>query len=369
MSSKIFETFAITETESGQTLAAVLKRLSSVESWGESRRLILNRHVQVNGNLCLDPSRRLTEKDTLKIWKSPLPKPVSADSLKLVFVDDEIIVVEKPAGITSVRHFEEQRMKKKRRQLQPTLEELMPLALSHFLRKRRLESRLEARGVAKEEIGQKKRKGPRDLQRQSEAAEALAARLNIIAVHRLDRDTSGLMIFARTRRAATLLGQSFRKHAIDRRYFAVVNGHPKAETFDNFLIRDRGDGHRGSTQIPNAEGAQRAITHIRSIEAFGGHSIVECKLETGRTHQIRIHLSEAGYPICGDLIYWKSWKGSTGNKKEDKSRAPRQALHSSTLRFVHPTTGDILKFVMPWPRDLERWITDLRNSPQSECPE
>ena len=360
MSSPTYETYAISETDSGQTLAAVLKKLSSVESWGESRRLVINRHVQVNGNLCLDPSRRLTSKDTLKIWKTALPKPVSADSLKLVFVDDEIIVVEKPAGITSVRHFEEQRMRKKRRQLQPTLEELIPLALSHFLRKRRLESRLEARGIPKEDIGQNKRKGPRDLQRLAAAAESLASRLNIIAVHRLDRDTSGLMIFARTRRTATLLGQSFRKHAIDRRYFAVVKGHPTAQTFDNQLIRDRGDGHRGSTGLPNAEGAQRAITHVRPIESIGEYSIVECKLETGRTHQIRIHLSEAGYPICGDLIYWKAWNGGKGPKKQDKSHAPRQALHSSTLRFVHPTTGEVMKFEMPWPRDLERWIEGLR---------
>jgi len=365
MKSPKFETYAIAEADIGQTLAAVLKQIgpfeSFGESWGESRRLILNRHVQVNGNLCLDPSRRLTVKDTLKIWKTALPKPVSAESLKLVHVDDEIIVVEKPAGITSVRHFEEQRMKKKRRQLQPTLEELMPLALSHYLRKRRLDSKLDARGIPVEERGRNQRKGQKDIVRQNAAAESLASRLNIIAVHRLDRDTSGLMIFARTRRAATLLGQSFRKHAIDRRYFAVVHGHPEAQTFDNYLIRDRGDGHRGSTPLANTEGSQRAITHIRPVETLGDYSVIECKLETGRTHQIRIHLSEAGHPICGDIIYSRSWDGTKGSKQEDRSKAPRQALHSSTLRFVHPITGEILKFVMPWPNDLERWIVNLRS--------
>ncbi len=344
-----------------------------MQNVGDARKVVGQRRVQINGNLCLDPARRITARDVVKVWDTPLPRPIEPKDLKLVYVDNEIIVVEKPAGITSVRHFEEKRMKQKRKQLQPTLEELMPIALAGYLRQRRFESRLEDRKKklatpdpeAIENLDLPiprlpKRKRNPGLQR--EANERLAQRLDVIAVHRLDRDTSGLMIFARTRRAAIALGEAFRKHAIDRRYMAVVHGHPQAQTFDSHFVRDRGDGKRGSvpTSIPDV--TQHAITHIRPLETIGPYSIVECKLETGRTHQIRIHLSEAGFPLCGDNVYNRPLNGAL---QEDKSGAPRQALHSYALRFVHPITGEIHKYFMPWPNDLQAWINRMKSKLQS----
>lgn len=364
-----FQLFHFTEETAGDTLAGSIKKLLECKTWGDARKVVSQRRVQINGNLCLDPARRLTSKDVVKVWDAPLPRPIEPRDLKLVYVDDDIIVVEKPAGITSVRHFEEKRMKQKRKQLQPTLEELMPIALAAFLRNRRFESRLEERRQiladpdpeAIENLDlplanlPKKKRNPAI---QREANERLAARLNVIAVHRLDRDTSGLMIFARTRRAALILGEAFRKHAIDRRYMAVVKGHPPAQTFDSHFVRDRGDGRRGSVSESIPDVTQHAITHIRPLEVIGPYSIVECKLETGRTHQIRIHLSEAGFPLCGDNVYNRKLNGPMF---DDKSGAPRQALHSYALRFVHPITGEIHKYLMPWPKDLQAWINKLKS--------
>jgi len=334
-----------------------IKRVLSCKSWGEARKVISQRRVQINGNLCLDPARRLTERDVVKVWEVPLRKPVDESAIRFVHVDDDLVIVEKPAGVTSVRHFEERRMKHKRKQLQPTLEELLPMALAKYLRAKRTSSFAKESTVTESTTPKPTRKkhSPKYL----EALERLAGRLTIIAVHRLDRDTSGLMIFARNRRTAVRLGELFRQHAIDRRYLAVVQGAPTAQTFDSHLIRDRGDGHRGSVSEPIPDDAQRAVTHIRPIEAIGGYSVVECKLETGRTHQIRIHLAEAGHPLCGENIYHRSVDGRMHN---DSSGAPRQALHSSALRFVHPMTGKILKFVMPWPDDLQRWLNQLKKT-------
>jgi 23S rRNA pseudouridine1911/1915/1917 synthase len=357
-----FQVFHLGESDVQQTLAAALKRLLSCKSWGEARKIIAQRRVQINGNLCLDPARRLVERDVVKVWQTPRPKPVDETAIRFVHVDDDLVIVEKPAGVTSVRHFEERRMKHKRKQLQPTLEELIPMALAKYLRARRL-SGLAAKEAKEPSEAPPTPRKPMNRTKHSpkylEAMERLAAKLTIIAVHRLDRDTSGLMIFARNRRTATRLGELFRRHAIDRRYSAVVHGTPVAQTFDNHLIRDRGDGHRGSAVEPIPADAQHAITHIRPIEQIGPYTIIECKLETGRTHQIRIHLAEAGHPLCGENIYHRSLNGRANI---DTSGAPRQALHSSALRFVHPMSGKILKFTMPWPDDLQRWLDKLKKS-------
>jgi 23S rRNA pseudouridine1911/1915/1917 synthase len=342
-----FQRIHVDAQDDGQVLERILKKSLADSSWGDVRRSIRSRHVQINGNLCVDCLRKVTSKDVIKLWRDPLPKPVGVEDLRIVYVDDFIVVVEKPAGITSVRHFEERNLSDKRRQLQPTLEELLPSALDRYFHP----------------SGSKqppKRREPRwtrsDQQRQ------LAARLKryqVVAVHRLDRDTSGLMIFARTPSVAQSLGKAFRNHRIIRRYHAVVHGHPEAQTFDTVLVRDRGDGLRGTKPADRGEDPteQRAVTRIRPIERLGDYSMVECELETGRTHQIRIHLSEAGYPLCGDALYGTSKIRGEGR---DASGAPRQALHSATLALEHPITGVAVDFKMPWPADLHRWLQSIR---------
>ncbi len=352
-----FQLFHLSDEDNGQTLGAAIKKRMSQWSWGQTREAILKRRVQVNGNLCLDQARKVTEKDVVKLWKESLPKPVQPSHVKIVYVDDFIVVVEKPPGITSTRHFEERLLKEKRKQLQPTLEELLPLALEAHFQSRSSASEREAKGDRNPVRQSKGRLSAHDEQRQ---------RINrlkkfaVIAVHRLDRDTSGLMVFARTPSIAQMLGVVFRKHDVTRKYHAVVHGQPQAQTFESVLVRDRGDGKRGTKPVDRQEdpSAQRAVTHIRPLESIGEYSMVECELETGRTHQIRIHLSEAGHMLCGESIYNRSLGGEP---IEDRSNAPRQALHSATLELKHPMTDELLAFRMPWPADLFKWLKELRS--------
>ena len=141
-----FQLFHLSDEDNGQTLGAAIKKRMSQWSWGQTREAILKRRVQVNGNLCLDQARKVTEKDVVKLWKESLPKPVQPSHVKIVYVDDFIVVVEKPPGITSTRHFEERLLKEKRKQLQPTLEELLPLALEAHFQSRSSASEREAKG-------------------------------------------------------------------------------------------------------------------------------------------------------------------------------------------------------------------------------
>jgi 23S rRNA pseudouridine1911/1915/1917 synthase len=176
------------------------------------------------------------------------------------------------------------------------------------------------------------------------------------------------MVFARTAEAEQKLIRMFAKHDVQRAYVAVVHGRLEEQTIDTWLVRDRGDGLRGSVRnvtegIPADAGARRAITHVRPMEYVAsphspaGYTIVECRLETGRTHQIRIHLSEIGHPLCGEKVYTHA----LGAKPiDDASGAPRQALHAAELAFVHPLTNQPLRFRMALPADLKEWLLKLR---------
>ena len=117
----------------GGTLSGALKKLLAGEPWGKVKSLIAGRHVQVNGNLCLDEGRRLTEKDVVKVWEQPLARPATATDVRLLFVDEHLVVVEKPAGMTTLRHAEERRWPARRKQLQPTLDEALPRVLAKKL--------------------------------------------------------------------------------------------------------------------------------------------------------------------------------------------------------------------------------------------
>jgi len=172
------------------------------------------------------------------------------------------------------------------------------------------------------------------------------------------------MLFARTPDAEQKLIRMFAKHQVQRAYVAVVPGRVEAQTIDTWLIRDRGDSLRGSTPLgESAEGALRAITHIRPMEFLNNYTVLECRLETGRTHQIRIHLSEIGHPLCGEKVYTHA----LGQPPcEDTSAAPRQALHAAELAFVHPLTQQPLRFRMPLPPDLKQWLVRLRKQPGTD---
>jgi 23S rRNA pseudouridine1911/1915/1917 synthase len=182
-------------------------------------------------------------------------------------------------------------------------------------------------------------------------------------VHRLDKDTSGVLVVAKTDPAHRALARAFAAREVKKEYLAVVHGRVEAQTIETHIVRDRGDGLRGSTTT--AGEGERAVTHVRPVEDLGDYSLVECRLETGRTHQIRIHLSERGHLVCGDPVYRKRLAGPP---VDDKSGAPRLALHAARLALEHPTTGERLEFETDLPEDLERFVQRLRRQSSRVTP-
>lgn len=319
----------VTPADRGQTLAAFLRPRLGNASWSRVQKLVRGRHVLIHGNICTDVARRLKEGEVVKVLDvaaAPLPK---ADDVRIVHVDADVVVVEKPTGLTTTRHHEEASWPAKRRQLQPTLEELVPDAIGRFLA---------ARGSLAQRGAKRTRIPP------------------VRAVHRIDRETSGLVVFARNVPASRILAEQFRLHTTHRRYLALVVGRVNTGTIRSHLLRDRGDGRRGST---GSDDGKLAITHVSPVEHFGdAYTLVECRLETGRTHQIRIHMAETGHPVCGERVY------SAPRKLEakDESRAPRVMLHAAELGFVHPVSGEDLRFTSPLPADIRKVLDALRKA-------
>lgn len=314
--------FVVTPQEAGFTLARVLRARLGGPSWTAVRKLIAARRVIIGDAVCADDARRLKEGEVVTLLPHPKPLPRTAHPQRLVIrhLDDHLVVVEKPAGVNTVRHPAELTWPERRRQQDPTLEDLTQWAIA-----RRLD------------------RPARDL-----------PRLRI--VHRLDRETSGLVVFARSPLAERELGHQFRKHTVVRRYLAVVPGYLGPRTIRSFLVRDRGDGRRGSPPLPGV--GKEAITHVAVEERLAGYTLLSCRLETGRTHQIRIHLAESGHPVCGDKVYVRRRDGTV---YEDRSQAPRLALHAVELGFVHPVTEEALHWTMPLPADLQRFLDRLRH--------
>jgi 23S rRNA pseudouridine1911/1915/1917 synthase len=339
-----FRNFHIDDRLDGASLAQALKSLVPNTSWTQAKRLIANRHVQVHGNLCLDEGRRLKSGDVVKVWDEPLGKPPEAEDIPIVYRDAHLVVVEKPAGITTQREARE--ISSGREQKQATLDELLQAALAKL-------PALPTPRAAPVDTG--------FIVKRKAAVEfgARPAIAKVRPVHRLDRDTSGLMLFALSPEAEQKLSGMFKRHEIERVYRAVVIGRlSEPMTIESDFVRDRGDGLRGSTTDKAARDRQHAITHVKPIEQLGdAYTIVECRLETGRTHQIRIHLADRGHMLCGEKMYTKP---VGGKPTRDASNAPRHALHSATLSLKHPISGQPLTFTSDWPRDLKRWLDALR---------
>lgn len=335
------QTFHLSAPHNGLTLAAALKRLSTDLSWSQARKLVDGRRVQVNGNLCLDGERKVAEGDVVKVLEHALAPPATAADVRLVHVDEHVVVVQKPAGVTTLRHREETDLPVRRKQLQHTLDELVQQRLAAHLG---ISSDVDSTGRRESTAARRRQRKP-----------AVDRRLTVRAVHRLDRDTSGLMVFARTPQAEQKLVQMFAHHEVQRAYLAVVYGDVQEQTIKTWLVRDRGDGLRGSTS-GDVPGARLAITHIRPLEQLRDYTVIECRLETGRTHQIRIHLSEIGHRLCGEKMYTHAIGKAP---LPETSGAPRQALHAASLAFLHPISQQLMRFQMPLSRDLKAWLLKL----------
>jgi 23S rRNA pseudouridine1911/1915/1917 synthase len=259
------------------------------------------------------------------------------------FADAQVVVVEKPAGLTTMRHPDEAAEfgARARRFLPPTLADLLPNLLAIY------EARKKPAGCVTK--GRNKFKGK--FHSPPLPFPPSPPRFFLRAVHRLDKETSGLVVFARTPQAERHLGRQFREHSIERRYLAVVRGKACAGKIESWLVRDRGDGRRGNAAKQG--NGQRAVTHVVVLKHLGDFTLVECRLETGRTHQVRIHLGEAATPICGERVYDRPLNG---RPFLDSSHAPRLALHATRLDFNHPMSGRRMTFTSPFPEDLARWI-------------
>lgn len=170
-------------------------------------------------------------------------------------------------------------------------------------------------------------------------------------VHRLDKDTSGIMIVAKNDAAHISLSQQIQSKTAVRTYLAVVRGNIKTDsgTIETQIARDKTDRKKMAVV---KEGGRDAITDYEVLERFGKYTLVRCKLRTGRTHQIRLHMEYLGYPLVGDPKY-SPMKTPFGIKG--------QALHSHTLEFTHPRTGERMKFEAPLPEDMHKIITRLHN--------
>jgi 23S rRNA pseudouridine1911/1915/1917 synthase len=317
-------TFVATAGQSGLTVLAVLRQWLPGTSWSAVRKLLTGRHVLVNGSLCLDEARRIKAGETVALCGPTLGPPPSVRDVRLVWLDQEVIVVDKPAGMMTLRHAAERSWSPTKKRRQPALDDLLPELIAW---------------------------------QESAPAQSRGRLHPVYSVHRIDRDTSGLLVFARNPVCQQILIGQFKTHSVERTYLAVAQGDVAAQTFESFLVEDRGDGKRGSARA-TGEG-KRAVTHVRPLERLGRFTLLECRLETGRTHQIRIHLSEAGHPLYGDMKYGNA-AAQEPSGFQDPTALPRLALHAASLGFLHPNNGKLLRFDSPSPPDFLSLIERLR---------
>lgn len=280
-----------------------LRELLPGKSWNEVRRLVRTGKVFVDGKALLDPTQPVGAGAELELRQNA-PRATRTPALPksaILHLDAQLVVVDKPAGISTVPYDEHER---------GTLDQLLM-----------------------ETISQRGRRAPLGI------------------VHRIDKETSGVVVFARTVAAKQALKNQFRFHTVGRRYVAIAHGLVYSTTMESRLVQDRGDGRRGSTD--DEELGREAITHVKLVEKLRGASLVECRLETGRTHQIRIHLAERGHPLVGERVYSKQYRG-------ELIAAPRLMLHARELQFDHPQTGQRLSFERPMPPDMQAVLATLR---------
>ncbi|KIG14709.1 Ribosomal large subunit pseudouridine synthase D [Enhygromyxa salina] len=323
----------VSEDQHESTLAALVRELMDGLSWNRSRDLVRNGRVKVGGALHFDPAERVSAGTLIQV--NPTAQRRQSPVLereRLIHVDRDVVVVRKPAGLLSVPYTD--------RDDRDTLIE-------------RTRQALRERGV-------------------NDDADKSDKRDLLGVVQRLDKDTTGLLVFARTRAGRKGLEAQFRAHTVERRYVALVHGRAEAAVHDSFLVPDRGDGLRGSWRGRSPPKiAKRAITKVR-VESrlhgpFGEITLVSCRLETGRQHQIRIHLAEAGHPLVGEQVYGRGRpRAQTGDqasgpkpKRAPKIEALRPMLHAASLGFRHPVNERMLRFEDPLPDDFRALLDSL----------
>ena len=176
-------------------------------------------------------------------------------------------------------------------------------------------------------------------------------------VHRIDKDTSGLLVVAKTDVAHEGLAKQFAAHSIDRRYLAIVSGVPRMSEGKIDAPLARSATNRKKIAIVEGNRGKRAVTHWRRLNVLKDSALVECRLETGRTHQVRVHMASIGHPLLGDPVYGRS--GKTHGKLLKELQFHRQALHAAELGFTHPVTKHRLSFSSAMPPDMQELFNAL----------
>ncbi len=304
--------FVLEEADQGLTIAAVLRKRLQI-SWSEAKNLCETGKVFVGKDRILDPAKRLKVGGVVEVRmnaKAPLSKEATKAVGAIMYEDAQLIVVNKPSGISSVPY-----------------------------------ERGET-GTAMDLIREAWR-----------AQNRPATSTPLYVVHRIDKDTSGLLMFAKTKSAEIFLQQLLRKHEIDRKYICVAHGKVIDQKIETYLIKDRGDGLRGSVKNPEGRpDARRAVTMVKALEYLHGATLCEVRLETGKTHQIRIHMAERGYPLVGETVYIRDYLNH-GNEPIESSRL---LLHAQTLGFPHPSTGETMQFSQDPPENFQQEVRHLR---------
>jgi 23S rRNA pseudouridine1911/1915/1917 synthase len=315
------QAFELDATDAGVTLAAALRRRLVGESWSDVRALCATGKVTLDGERALDPAARVSAGQRIEIHpNAPKPQTVPA-GFRIAFEDAHLVVIEKPSGITSVPY--------ERKETGTALD----LIRASW-----------------------KRAGKR------------ATATPLYTVHRIDKDTSGLIAFAKTKLAERALHEVFQRHTAARAYLAVAEGDVTAARIESQLVADRGDGIRGSTRHPNPNQSQLAITYVEPLRHYARKSsgpagragsivatLCRVRLETGRTHQIRIHLSERGHPLVGETVYIRDLL----RDGRQPLPAPRLMLHAALLGFPHPVTGAPINLQAQPPEDFMTVIESL----------
>jgi len=276
--------------------------------------LIRSGAVESSGKPLRDPATKVRGDESFRV---AVPEPAPAHNepqdipLKIVFEDDHLLVVDKPAGL--VVH-----------PAAGNFDGTLVNALLHHC------------GGGLSGIGGVARPG---------------------IVHRIDKDTSGLLVVAKTDVAHEGLAKQFAAHSVDRRYLAIVTGVPKSSEGIIDAPLALSSSNRKNIAIVEGDRGKRAVTHWKRVEFLSDAALVECRLETGRTHQVRVHMASIGHPLVGDPVYGRSEK--THGKILKELQFQRQALHATELGFTHPVTKHRLSFSSPMPPDMQELFNAL----------
>lgn len=278
-------------------------------SWARLRSAIERGQVTVDGRIVRDPASMVADTAAITLDRSRPALRVVRLELNRLYEDDEILVIDKPAGLLTIAS---------RTDAKATEDTVLRRAQEYA---RRLHGRRAYAGV----------------------------------LHRLDRDTSGALAIALSRDAHAAGRELFSEHAFDRTYLAIVRGVPRAErgTIEAAISNSYVSGRRHIARRVDA--GRHAVTHYRVLERFEDASVIELVLETGRQHQIRLHLKELGHPLIGESVYVEEGAPTT-----KRTPAKRQMLHAWRLQFPHPLNGRTIAVEAPVPEDFEAVIARLR---------